>query len=308
MPSLATLTGMNADPARRIPLPAYSQHSREWERNRYVYPVISRRSHGLSIGVNLNPDTACNFDCIYCQVDRSQPPKVRDVDLELLRTELDAMIGWAVDGSLFDHPRFADVPAELRRINDIAFSGDGEPTTCPVFAESVALAAQLKAKHNLHDAKIILITDACYLTRPNVLRGLLIMDDNNGEIWAKLDAGTEAYYQLVNRPNYPLAHVMTNITSAATVRPVCIQSLFMRVEGQPPDSAEIEAFIDRLKEIVDAGGKIKQVQVYTVARQPAESYVTPLPDNELDAIAHRVRKRTGLRTETYYGSQVSTDT
>ncbi len=51
----------------------FTQHSRSWQSNRYVYPVISRRSKGLSIGVNLNPDKVCNFDCVYCCVDRTHP-------------------------------------------------------------------------------------------------------------------------------------------------------------------------------------------------------------------------------------------
>ena len=54
-----------------IMLPLHTQHERRFEANRFVYPVLSRRSKGLSLGVNLNPDKVCNFDCIYCQVDRT---------------------------------------------------------------------------------------------------------------------------------------------------------------------------------------------------------------------------------------------
>ncbi|MCH8853818.1 MAG: radical SAM protein, partial [Planctomycetes bacterium] len=79
----------------------YADHSRNWKENRYVYPVISRRSHGLSIGVNLNPDKACNFDCVYCQVDRAVPGKFRSVDLNVLRIELEHMIRMTLDQTLF---------------------------------------------------------------------------------------------------------------------------------------------------------------------------------------------------------------
>jgi len=285
-----------------VSLPQFRDHSRHWRENLYVYPVISRRSGGLSIGVNLNPDTACNFDCVYCQVDRTVAPRVRDVHPDVLREELGAMIHDAVSGRLFDDPAFQNVPAKLRRVNDIAFSGDGEPTTCRVFAESVEVAAELKREAGLDDAKIVLITDACYLTRPEVERGLRIMDDNNGEIWAKLDAGTEDYYQRVNRPNYPLGHVIKNIIAAARVRPVVIQAMFMRLDGAPPDQWELSAFGDRLNEITGAGGRISYVQVYTVARQPAESFVTALSNDEVDAIVEFVRASTGLRAEAYYGS------
>jgi len=288
-----------------ISLPQFRDHSRNWRENAYIYPVISRRSAGLSIGVNLNPDTACNFDCVYCQVDRTVPPRVRGVDLARLRQELGGMIDDAVTGRLFDDPSFVNVPQRLRRINDIAFSGDGEPTTCTVFAESVEVAAELKQAANLSNVKIVLITDACYLTRLDVERGLSVMDSNNGEIWAKLDAGTEGYFQKVNRPNYPLQHALDNITATARVRPVVIQSLFMRLDQQPPYEAELNAYCDRLNEIVQAGGQISYVQIYTVARTPAESIVTPLTDEEVDTIVELVRARTGLRTEPFYGTSRS---
>ena len=282
-------------------LPQYRDHSRHWRDNHYVYPVISRRSGGLSIGVNLNPDTVCNFDCIYCQVDRSGTPGVRRVDLDRLRDELGALLACAMDGSLFDDPAFAGVPDGKRAINDIAFSGDGEPTTCKVFPEAIELAAALKGQAGLTDTKILLITDACFLTRPRVVAGLAVMDAHNGEIWAKLDAGTESYFQKVSRSNVTLAHVIENIVTAAKVRPIVIQSLFMRIDGAPPTEDELDAYTDRLVDITRAGGAIKLVQVYTVARRPAESVVTPLRDEEVDRIAELVRTRTDLHVEPFYG-------
>jgi hypothetical protein len=137
-----------------------------------------------------------------------------------------------------------------------------------------------------------------------VRRGLEILDANQGEIWAKLDAGTADYYQLVDRTPIPFQQILDNITAAARVRPLVIQALFMRVHGEPPSRAEQEAFCDRLSEIVAAGGQIKLVQVYTVARPPTESFVTPLSHAEVDALAALVRQRTGLPTAEYYGAQM----
>ncbi|MCC7290497.1 MAG: hypothetical protein IT449_00385 [Phycisphaerales bacterium] len=279
----------------------FAFHPRDWRRNLYVYPVVSRRSGGVSVGVNLNPDKACNFDCIYCQVDRSTPPRVRDVDLHGLRTELRAMLDCVRCGSLFQEPEFADLPEALRSLRDIAFSGDGEPTTCKVFAEAVRVAADLKRELNLPEVKLVLITDAAYLSRPAVEAGLAVMDEAGGEIWAKLDAGTQGYYERINRPNVSLEHVVGEIAAAARRRPVVIQSLFMRVDGAGPDEPEITAYVDRLEAIVRAGGRIDRVQVYTVARRPAERSVTPLSPAEVDHVAARVAGETGLRVEAYYG-------
>lgn len=278
----------------------FRNHPRDWRHNAYVYPVISRRSGGLSIGVNLNPDKACNFDCIYCQVDRNSPPRVRDVDPARLRVELRDMITRVRSGDLFHEEGFKRTPQTMRRINDIAFSGDGEPTTCTRFSECVRLAAELKREAGLDETALVLITDACYLTKPSVAEALTILDANQGRIWAKLDAGTEDYFRAVNRPNFPLAHVIDNIIAAATVRPLVIQSLFMRIDERPPGCDELSAYVDRLNDIVAAGGAVDYVQVYTVARAPAEQNVTALADSEVDAIAERVRSETSLRAVAFY--------
>lgn len=284
-----------------LPLALYAQHERTFATNRFVYPVLSRRSGGLSIGVNLNPDKICNFDCIYCQVDRTQQSETRFVEMPAMLAELDAMLRLAASGEIFQTEKFRDTPPALRRLNDIAFSGDGEPTTYRNFDEIIAACAELKRKHGLDDVKLVLITNASMFHREHVRRGLEILDRNQGEIWAKLEAGTEAYFQLVDRTPIPFRQILDNITAAARLRPLVIQALFMRVAGQSPPLEELVAFCDRLTEIVAAGGQIKLVQIYTVARRPAESYVTPLEDAEVDAIVDLVRRRTRLEAAPFYG-------
>jgi wyosine [tRNA(Phe)-imidazoG37] synthetase (radical SAM superfamily) len=190
-------------------------------------------------------------------------------------------------------------------LNDIAFSGDGEPTTYRNFDEIIAACADLKRRRGLDDVKLVLITNASMFHRPAVARGLALLDANQGEIWAKLEAGTEAYYQFVERTTIPFQRILDNITAAAKVRPLVIQALFMRIRGEAPSEEELAAFCDRLNEIVAAGGTLKLVQIYTVARQPAESFVAPLADAEVDAIAELVRNRTGLAARAFYGMAAS---
>jgi wyosine [tRNA(Phe)-imidazoG37] synthetase (radical SAM superfamily) len=289
-----------------VPLALHALHQRTFEANRFVYPVLSRRSVGVSIGVNLNPDKVCNFDCIYCQVDRRQQSETRFVEMPGLTAELDAMLDLVASGRIYETEKFRDTPEPLRRLNDIAFSGDGEPTTYRNFDEIIAACAELKRRQGLDSVKMVLITNASMFHRPHVRRGLEILDANQGEIWAKLESGTEAYYKLVERTPIPFRRILDNITSAARVRPLVIQSLFMRIQGQPPPSAEQEAFCDRLREIVGAGGQIKLVQIYTIARRPAENFVAPLTDAEIDTMVELVQNRTGLETAGFYGQGDST--
>ena len=282
-----------------MPLKQHHTHPRTFHENRFVYPVLSRRSRGISIGVNLNPDKICNFDCIYCQVDRTSAAETSFVEIDRLMVELDAMLTLVADGGLFDDPAFIDIPDELRRLNDIAFSGDGEPTTYRNFDEIIGRVAELKRGHGRDEVRLVLITNASMFHRPAIVRGLELLDRNQGEIWAKLEAGTEEYYRLIERTVIPFAQVLDNITAAARVRPLVIQSLFMRVEGSGPTGEEIDAFCERLNEIGAAGGRLSRVQVYTVARPPAESYVTALSDEELETIAATVRERCGLPAEVF---------
>ena len=253
--------------------------------------------------MNLNPEKYCNFDCVYCQVDRTVrgSPVLRKADLPQLAGELEEMVELAVSGRLFEGTRFSTTPAEFRRLNDIAMSGDGEPTALPVFDEVVQLCADVRRRRSLDAVKIVLITNATFLQRERVRKSLEVLDANNGEIWGKLDAGTEEYYQAIDRSKVKLAEVLDNLVVTARKRPIVIQSLFMRLRGEPPPLAEREAYCGRLGEIVAGGGQIKLVQIHTIARRPAEDFAAPLEDAEVDALAALVRQRTGLAVAGYHG-------
>jgi wyosine [tRNA(Phe)-imidazoG37] synthetase (radical SAM superfamily) len=282
--------------------PLFTKHSREWRENRYVYPVISRRSKGLSIGINLNPDKICNFDCVYCCVDRTEMPGRVEVDLDVLHDELGTLIELAATKELFEQPPFDQTPTVLRRLNDVAFSGDGEPTSYQKFTQACTLASGLLHQAGLlSSTKIVVITNATLFHQPRVQEALEFLDTHNGEIWAKLDAGTEAYYEQVERSSVPFTRILDNLLLAGRVRPLVIQTLFMRLHGQTPSQAEIDAYVGRLRQLISGGCQIKLVQIYTVARGTAEAYATPLEAVRLDAISAQVRAQTGLNVETYYG-------
>lgn len=286
-----------------ISTPLFTQHSRSWRDNRFVYPVISRRSKGLSIGVNLNPDQACNFDCVYCSVDRTEKPTVRSVEFEGVRAELDHLLGLAVSGAIWNEPPFDRTPPELRRLNDVAFSGDGEPTSFAGFGDACRLAAELIRWHHA-PAKIVVITNATLLHRPEVQTALTFLDSVSdavpSQVWAKLDAGTQDYYALIERTKVPLQRVLDNLLLTGKSRPITIQTMFLRYRGEAPSTAEIDAYLGRLRELIAGGCRISLVQVYTVARATAEADATPLSVAEVDAIVARVRAL-GLAAEAYYG-------
>lgn len=278
----------------------HTLHSRHYRDNRFVYPVFSRRSKGISLGVNLNPDKICNFDCIYCQVDRRSEAETDFVDLTAVLDELRHLLEIATNGQLYADEPFNRIAPHMRRLNDIAFSGDGEPTTYRNFDQIIEQVAALKRELGLFETKLVLITNASMFHRPVVQRALEIMDRNQGEIWGKLDAGTPDYYQLIDRTKIPFQQILDNLLAASKIRPLVIQSLFMRVNGAPPSQEELDAYCQRLNEIRSQGGQLQLIQVYTVSRQPAESFVTSLTNAEVDAIVDQVKSSTGIAAEAFY--------
>jgi wyosine [tRNA(Phe)-imidazoG37] synthetase (radical SAM superfamily) len=279
---------------------AYRRHERKWRNHLFVYAVVSRRSRGISIGINLNPNKACNFDCVYCQVDRSLPADVRKVDLEIVKQELDGILQSENDGSLYEEAPFNAINRSERGVRDIAFSGDGEPTSYPRFEEAVRIAADARRRFGLDSTKLVLLTNAAYLHKPSVRAALAVLDENNGELWAKLDAGTEEYFSQVNRSGESFGRILDNILHAARIRPLIVQSLWFRMDGNTPPVEEIEAYCGRLNGLIAEGGRIQSVQLYTIARDPAETSVSPLSDDELDRIASAVKLRAPLALEVFY--------
>lgn len=281
-----------------VPL-VFRHHPRRFGEWKYVYPVVSRRAGGVSLGVNLNLDKVCNFDCVYCQVDRREMGEREFLDLKRLDAELREAVPWIASGEIFRDPAFARTPADFRRFHDIAFSGDGEPTTYRNFEEVIAAAAAVRRELAPPELKLVLITNASMFHRPAVRAGLALLDANNGEIWAKLDAGTEAYFRRIARTAISFEQILENITEAARARPIVIQTLLLRWENDPPDEAERTAYCERLREILRAGGALRRVQLYTVARQPAESFVRPLTAAELETWAEAVRRAAGVPVSVY---------
>lgn len=283
---------------------AHLDHRRVWRNFDYCYPVISRRSRGVSLGVNLNPDKVCNFDCVYCEVDRLTPPKRKDLDLTVLEQELGLLMDLATSGEIYGIPPFDSARPEQRRLNDIAFSGDGEPTTAREFADVVARVAQIKNQRGLELVKLVLITDSSRLQAPEVVKGLEILMAHQGEVWAKLDAGTEAYYRDICRSQVPFDRILDNLLATARRWPILIQTLFLDWHGRGPSEAEFDAYCGRLEHILAQGGQLQAVQLYTVARPTPEPEARPLRRLEMDALAASLRGRIpSLPVEVYYGPE-----
>ncbi len=271
---------------------------RDFLNNRYVYVVISPRARGLSIGINLNPDKRCNFNCIYCEIDRSTPGGSPNLDLDAIADELHRTINYINAGGLGVHPRYAGLAPDLLIPRHVTLSGDGEPTLCPQFLEVTQTVAHVRAMGRVPFFKIVLITNASHLDSSQVQQGLKLFTSQD-EVWAKLEAGTQEYMQRVNVADVTLDKVLANILLVSKQHPVVIQSLFPMVGGEPPTAEEIEAFAQRLNTLKQNGGRISLVQIYSATRPYAHPLCGHLSLRHLSQIAQTVRLVTGLKVEVF---------
>jgi wyosine [tRNA(Phe)-imidazoG37] synthetase (radical SAM superfamily) len=271
---------------------------RDFLDNRFVYITVSARARGLAVGVNLNPDKECNFDCVYCEVDRHTPFEKQPLEVKTMGDELQRTLAFLHSGQLRRQPPFHALPDALLELRHVALSGDGEPTLCPQFAEVLQTVIHIRARGQFPFFKIVLLTNATGLDLPLVESSLKLLTPRD-EIWAKLDAGTPAFMERVNRPQVPLKKVLANILRLGRQRPVVIQSLFALLEGQPPPVEEIEPYLERLKELKAGGATIPLVQVYSPYRPMAQARCGHLPLKSLSDIARQIRANTGLNAEVF---------
>jgi wyosine [tRNA(Phe)-imidazoG37] synthetase (radical SAM superfamily) len=280
------------------PRPACFNLPRDFLDNRFVYLTISPRARGLSVGLDFNPDGFCNFDCVYCEVNRVAGMRDRKLDVAVMSEELERTLHMVSAGELCERPQYRSLPAELLTLRHVALSGDGEPTLCPEFAAAVEAVIRVRARGRFPFFKLVLITNSSGLDRPEVTEGLRLFHAQD-EVWAKLDAGTEPYFQRINKSQCKLEQVLANILALARQRPVIIQSLFPVVHECGPTPDEVDAYVLRLLDLKEAGAQIPLVQIYSATRPMMRPECGHLRLNILSAIAQRVRTETGLKAEVF---------
>jgi wyosine [tRNA(Phe)-imidazoG37] synthetase (radical SAM superfamily) len=280
----------------------YTRHDRAYRSNRYVYPVLSRRSGGISVGINLNPEKGCTFDCIYCQVDRT--PKGMQgltslhqaIDTGAVLEELERMMSEIHSGALFLSPPFSETPLTLRKLTDISLSGDGEPTAVPEFLPVLQAVVDWRKDNPLgKTVPVRLITNGTGLFDPVIrsrVNELLFPSGrpspDTGEIWFKIDAADPENFFRIDRTPLDFPRYWNNVTETVLVLPVTIQTIVLDIDDPDrpfrPEGRWAEAMQVKIRELLDKGARIVEWHLYTVARKPAESSVKPLSRERLEAL------------------------
>ena len=273
-------------------------YARDFLKKRFVYLTISPRARGLSIGVNLNPDRRCDFDCVYCEVNRAAPITDAVIDCDAAAVELEHLLTLVHQDGLRRFAPYAALPQELLKLRHVALSGEGEPTISAKFVESVEMVTHVRARGVFPFFKIVLITNASGLDREEVQAGLRLFTPRD-EIWVKLDAGSQPHMNAINRASVPFNKILENILLTARSRPVIIQSLFCQDNNSIPSPADIEQYALCLRDLKDQGAQISMVQVYSATRPTPHSSIRHLPLKTLADIATVVRRIAGLMAEPF---------
>lgn len=269
-----------------------SDHNRDVSGMKYIYPVVSRRAGGVSIGINLNINNACNWRCVYCQVpnlSRGTPPPI---ELEVLEKELRSFLTYALHGDFME--RY--VAEGDRHLQDIAFSGNGEPTSAKEFPEVLTLVEKVLRDFNLlgenqpNPIKVRLITNGSLLDKQVILNSISHLAKCNGEVWFKLDAGTKEGIARINDVNInPQSHIQ-RLKHCAEICPTFIQTCMFAMDGEPPQEADITAYLALISQVKQV---VKGVHLYGLARpsyQAEAPRLSRLPPEWLEEMAQRIRQ------------------
>ena len=262
-------------------------HDRDLRGYKYVYPVVSRRAGGLSVGINLNTNNACNWRCIYCQVPNLVRGAPLPVSLPDLKFELTSFLQKILVGNYLSE----EIPEEMRRLNDIAFSGNGEPTSSPNFSDVVELVAQARSDLSVDaSVKTVLITNGSLIHQKHVQLGIGQLKTITGEVWFKVDSVTKEGVARINDSPFSLRKTSSNLETVASLCDTWIQTCVFDFDGLPPSEHEQNSYLKFLRDVA-LNAKVRGVLLYGVARksyQPEAPRISRLDLSWLESFSKKI--------------------
>ena len=247
-------------------------------------PVKSRR-FGVSLGINLMPleGKLCSFNCVYCEcglTDEHKKDKLKLYSASEINASLQSRFEALKEGGLDP--------------DNITFAGNGEPTLHPEFETLIENTIRLRDKF-FPKAMITVLSNATRLDRANVKRALLRVDNNV----LKLDAGTNATFQAINRPTQlitleKVVQELKNFEGNLTVQTMLIRG---DVDGKQVDNTTEEELTLWLKYIQEINPKL--VMLYPIDRQTPYRTLEKVPEPEFQALAARIEEL-GIKAEVFY--------
>ncbi|MCK4842585.1 MAG: radical SAM protein [Methylococcales bacterium] len=267
-----------------------TDHNRDIAGLKYVYPVISRRAGGLSVGINFNINNACNWRCVYCQVPDLVKGAAPEMDFVLLEQELRFFLNSVLTGDFYH--KF-DVPLAQRVIKDIAISGNGEPTSLKGFDQAVSLIAKIATELGIFaKSKFVLITNGSLMHKQAVQTGLKILNNYQGQVWFKLDSATVYGRKQLNDCPQTVEQVLKKLKLSSNLCETHLQTCMLEYIGTDKTESEQDAYLDLVGKLRQQQIGIKKVMLYTVARpslQPEAEALNKMSEAKMTCFAEKLK-------------------
>ena len=237
--------------------------------NEIIFGPIHSRRLGTSLGVNLLPKHGkwCSFDCIYCECGFNKDGK-GDNKLPTVQE-----VKVALESTLSEYIK------NIGKIDTITFSGNGEPTMHPNFAEIIDFTLEMRAKY-CPQAKVSVLSNASQIHKPAVAVALLKTDNPI----LKIDSAIEETCRLIDRPQflYSLDALKENLKPFRNK--FVLQTMFLRgeFEGKTIDNTtkfEVDAWRKLAIEI-----EPREIMVYTIDRETPAANLQKVSVEDMERI------------------------
>ena len=268
-------------------------------RTNYVFGPIKSRRLGSSLGINVLPieRKICNFNCIYCECGWNS----NEINNSAINTDERSVTN--VPPDLLSFPKKELIKEELESaliniknnsimLDVITFSGNGEPTLHPQFAEIIDDTIELKNKFMPH-IQIAVLSNATNLGNDKIVNALkkidkpiLKLDSTNINTLEKMNM-----YSINNRQKDGLQRITIEKIIEGMKKfegNFIFQSMFLR--GKIDDiiidnttESEIMGLIEVMKET-----NPKQVMIYPIDRIPPAKNLFKLDNDEMEKIANAI--------------------
>ena len=183
-----------------------------------------------------------------------------------------------------------NVAIEDRHLKDIAFSGNGEPTSAEEFPQIILIVKKVLEEFNLlHKIKLRLITNGSLMHQSPVIKSVEMLKEINGEVWFKVDAVTEESIQIINQVNLKRHQILERLKNCATACPTFVQTCIFSIDDKNPSEKDIDAYVQLMSEIKN---DIQGVHIYGLARpslQPQAKRLGRISEEILEDIAKKLR-------------------
>ncbi|AKO64990.1 radical SAM protein [Methylophilales bacterium MBRSG12] len=276
----------------------YVLHAEDHDRNifdsKYVYPVVSRRAGGLSLGVNLNTNNACNWQCIYCEIPNLTRGGPEPIQVEFLKDELNFWIDQIINSNFLKE----NTPPGTT-FADVALSGNGEPTAAPEFLEVLEIIIASLKEHKLIDKiPVRLITNGSFISKK--IECLNIFNRYHGEVWFKIDAADEGSIKLINQVNLDPNSMINNLKKCAEACQTVIQTCLLKINHQVPTNDFLKNYSRLIKPYEKL---IKKIDLYSLARPSLQNNqdisIERLSLDELNHIKNILQKQLTIKIDVF---------